>query len=166
MTNQPKYITICNHIAYLIIVLLPFLILKQITDVWFDESESFIVNGIYAFKGLVFQWMRHNDYLKLWFIFAMLSFIWPRFSCIGAWGVGVSTVISQFLADAIHINELKKPYTQEELMMSDQGRLSYPGMVICVQLFISILVLYVVYIKVIEPKLKYKHPYTLRLANA
>lgn len=128
------------RMANLILVLLPFMVLYRATELWLSD--------VY-----LFEWMRHNHYARVWFILAMLSFVRPRFSIYAAYADAVVIIISQILDELILQNNIIRA-TPEDYQMICCGKLSHKGFWIWSKLFFAAIVLYIAYVRAVEPWIK------------
>ncbi len=129
-----------RQIAYAVIVLLPFMALYRATELWFSD--------VY-----LFDWMKRNHYISLWLILALTTVFRPRFAIVAAYGDVASIVLASVTGDAL-LEHNKLIATPEDYIMSCEGKLSHQGVWIWHVLFFTVIVLYVAYVRQIEPRIK------------
>lgn len=123
-----------------ILVLMPFMVLYRATELWFGDMYWF-------------DYMKHGHYGLMWAGLCLLSVHKPRFALVAAYGDAAAIVIASFTGDALReYNKLTA--TPEDYIKSCEGKLSHHGPWIWLQLFFTVMVLYVAYVRQIEPRIK------------
>lgn len=123
-----------------IIVELPFLILYKATIVWFDDA-------------FLLSWMQRNHYCYIWFVLCLISAYRPKFAIATSYGNAAAIILAQILGDLILGNNTIRA-TPEDYLVPCHGNLSHHGISIWIDLFFTVIVLYVAYARQIEPRIK------------
>ena len=123
-----------------ILVLLPFMVLYRATELWFSDMYWF-------------DYMKQGHYGLMWAGLCLLSVRKPRFALVAAYGDAAAIVIASFTGDALReYNKLTA--TPEDYIKSCEGKLAHHAPWIWIQLFFTVIVLYVAYVRQIEPRIK------------
>ena len=123
-----------------ILVLLPFMVLYRATELWFGDMYWF-------------DYMKQGHYGLMWAGLCLLSVRKPRFALVAAYCDAAAIVIASFTGDALwEYNKLTA--TPENYIKSCEGKLAHHGPWIWLQLFFTVIVLYVAYARQIEPRIK------------
>lgn len=127
-------------ILHLLLVLFPFMVLHRAVLLWLNNTY-------------LYDWMEHRHYLALWFTLGIVSFVQPKFAIVASYGYVACVVIGERLGTLILENN-KLTATPEDYIMSCHGKLSHQGLWIWFQLYFTVIVLYVAYVRQIEPRIK------------
>ena len=123
-----------------ILVLLPFMVLYRATELWFSDMYWS-------------DYMKQGHYGLMWAGLCLLSVRKPRFALVAAYGDAAAIVIASFTGDALReYNKLTA--TPEDYIKSCEGKLAHHAPWIWIQLFFTVIVLYVAYARQIEPRIK------------
>lgn len=129
-----------SHVVYAIIVELPFLILYKATILWFNDD-------------FLLSWMQRNHYCYIWLVLCLISAYRPKFAITASYGNAATIILAQILGDLILENNTIRA-TPEDYLVPDHGNLSHHGISIWIDLFFTVIVLYVAYARQIEPRIK------------
>ena len=117
-----------------ILVLMPFMVLYRATELWFSDMY-------------LFDFMKRSQYGLMWFALCLISVYRPRFSLFISYGDTAAIILAQILGDLILENNTIRATPEDYLTPGH-------GIGIWLQLFFTVMVLYVAYARQIEPRIK------------
>ena len=123
-----------------ILVLMPFMVLYRATELWFGDMY-------------LFDFMKRSQYGLMWLALCLISVYRPRFSLFISYGDTAAIILAQILGDLILENNTIRA-TPEDYLTPGHGKLSHHGIGIWLQLFFTVIVLYIAYVRVVEPRIK------------
>lgn len=131
---------LAKMIGRVIAVTLPFALLYWATDMWFRD--------VY-----LLEWMRRRLYLLAWLAAGIAVPSRPGLAYVIAYGDIFSIIFGEVLGGAILANN-KLTATPEDYLVPCHGKLSHQGFWIWLETYFAIIVLYIAYVRVVEPWIK------------
>ncbi len=128
-----------QQIVCAVIVGLPFMVMYRATELWLSD--------VY-----LFEWMQRHHYMYIGFVLCLLSSYLPRFAIVAAYGDVVCIAAGEVLGQMIM--EHSRALATAEEIKRNYCMYDHNGFVIWLQLFFTVIVLYVAYARQIEPRIK------------